>query len=458
MSKRKAFIESEILELKTSLSERVEILESISAFSNKKGGKILIGIDPAGKVIGVTIGKNTVENLAGEIKIKTDPKVFPDISIIKIDSKDVIEIIVPEYPIKPVFVNDKVYIRVGRSNQKASAEKIRSFINEQRTRYWDSEISSVNLKELSAQKIKTFVMKYEEERETALEGSKLTEVILKKLKLLKGKKPTNAAVLLFSKDTQFNFYNSLIRCARFKGNEPIDFLDMQDTGGTIIEQVPAVLNFIRKHLNIAVQIKGKPEREDVWEIPKDALREAIINAVCHRDYESTANVQVRIFDDRLEIWNPGLLPNNITIEELKKEHPSVPRNESIARCFYMIKYIEQWGTGTNRIVRLCKEAGIKEPYFKEAGGSFIITFPRIVEEVTKQMKLSKTQKRILEFLSEIGEASTAELTEKLSIAPKTVHRNINMIKHLVEWTGKTTNDPTGKYAIKNNVDVSKMTE
>ena len=458
MTKRK-FIESEKLELKTSLSEKEEILETISAFSNKRGGKILIGIEPSGKVPGITIGKNTIENLAGEIKQNTDPKVFPNISVKKLDTKEIIEIDVAEYPIKPVFVKDKVFIRVGKSNQRASAEKIRSFIDDQRTRHWDNETAVIKLSEISTQKVKTFVRRYEEERYTSLEGSKSTESILKKLKLLKGKKPSNAAVLLFSKEPQSHFYNSLVRCARFKGNEAIDFQDMQDIEGTLIEQVPAVLSFIRKHLNIAASIKGRPERENIWEIPHDALREAVINAVCHRDYESTANVQVRIFDDRLEIWNPGLLPDNISIEELKKEHPSVPRNELIARCFYMIKYIEQWGTGTNRIVRLCKEAGIKEPVFKEAGGSFVVSFPRLFTEIIiPKIKLTITQKRILEYLSKSGEASTAELTEKLNIAPKTVHRNINKIKDLIEWTGNTTNDPKGKYTIKDKIDISKMTE
>jgi ATP-dependent DNA helicase RecG len=447
MAKRK-FTESETMELKSSLSEREEILETISAFSNKRGGKILVGIDPSGRITGITVGKNTIENLAGDIKQNTDPKVFPNITVQKINSKDVIEIFVPEYPVKPVFVKDKVFIRVGKSNQKASAEKIRSFINEQRTRYWDSEVSSVKLSELSTQKIKSFVRKYEEERDAILEGPKSTESILKKLNLVKGKKLTNAAVLLFSKQPQLHFYNSLVRCARFKGNEPVDFADMQDIEGTIIEQVPSVLTFIRKHLNIAALIKGKPEREDIWEIPKDALREAIINAICHRDYESTANVQVRIFDDRLEIWNPGLLPNNISIGELKKEHPSIPRNQSIAKCFYMIKYIEQWGTGTNRIIRLCKEAGIKEPEFKEAGGSFIVSFHREFDkELKPELKLSETQKRILDYLSEVGEASTEEISNTLRIAPSTVHRNVKGLVAFIEWTGISIRDPMGKYRL-----------
>jgi len=449
MRKIKSYTESESLELKTSLSEKEEILETISAFSNKKGGRVLIGIDPSGKVIGVNIGSNTIENLAGEIKQNTDPKVFPDISVQKINSREIIEIKVPEYPIKPVFAKDKVFIRVGKSNQKASAEKIRSFINEHRKRYWDSEVSSVKLSEISAQKVRSFIRKYEEERDAVLDGSKSTEEILKKLKLLKSKKPCNAAVLLFSKKPQLHFYNSLLRCARFKDNEAIDFIDMQDINGTIIEQVPAALNFVRKHINIAAVIKGKPEREDIWEIPKEALREAIINAICHRDYESTANVQIRIFDNRLEIWNPGLLPDNISIEELKKEHPSIPRNESIARCFYMIKYIEQWGTGTNRIVRLCREAGIKEPEFKEAGGSFVISFPRVVEKKSIQkVELTETQKKILDYLSKVSQASTADIKDELKLSRRSIQRNLNQIISLIEWTGKSENDPQGRYKLK----------
>ena len=448
MAKLKNFIESEILELKTSLSEKEEILETISAFSNKRGGKILIGVDPSGKVIGVTIGKNTIENLAGEIKQLTDPKVFPIITVQKINLKDVIEINVSEYPIKPVFVKDKVFIRVGKSNQRASADKIRSFINEQKVRHWDSEPSKAKLSDLSSKAIKSFTKKYEEERDTSLAGSSSVETILKKLNLLHGKKPTNAAVLLFGKDPQAHFYRSLIRCARFKGTESVDFHDMQDIEGTIIEQVSAVLSFIRKHLNIAASIKGKPEREDIWEIPKDALREAIINAICHRNYESTANVQVRIFDDRMEIWNPGLLPDSISIEELKKDHSSIPRNGLIARCFYMIKYIEQWGTGTNRIVRLCKEAGVKEPIFRESSGNFVISFPRKFEKVVaSQIKLSDTQKRILEYLSKVGEASAAEISAKLNITVKTVQRNVKLLSDAIIWTGITTKDPKGKYKL-----------
>ncbi|MBU2635775.1 MAG: hypothetical protein KJ963_01620, partial [Bacteroidetes bacterium] len=138
--------------------------------------------------------------------------------------------------------------------------------------------------------------------------------------------------------------------------------------------------------NISVRISGTPEREEIWEYPQEALREAIINAICHRDYEDPGNVQVRIFDSRLEVWNPGVLPRDLKIKMLKRDHQSKPRNELIARCFYLIKYIEQWGTGTNRIIRLCKQAKLPEPKFSIKGNSFIVTFPRLPALVQKEVR------------------------------------------------------------------------
>lgn len=374
---KKSYIESETLELKSTLSEKEEILETISAFSNTKGGKIFIGINPSDKIIGVDIGSNTLENLANNVKNNTDPKVFPTIEIQQINSKKVVVVSVPEYPAKPVFVKDKVFIRVGRTNQRASSGKIRQLIKWSEQYYWDKQIiPKVSIKEIDKSKIKAFLNKAEVERNILFEGSKSAVNILEKLKLVEKNKITNASVLLFGKNPQHVLYRSIVKCGRFRGTEPIDFIDMQNIEGTIIEQVPSVLNFISRHINISVKITGSPQREEIWEFPKDALREAVINAVCHRNYEDSGNVQIRIFDDRLEVWNPGELPPEITIESLKKTHVSKPRNELIAKCFYLIKYIEQWGTGTNRIVRLCKEAGLPEPEFNLTAGSFVVTFYR----------------------------------------------------------------------------------
>jgi len=454
MTEKFKLTESETVEIKRSLAERREILETISAFSNTKGGTIYIGIDPIGEITGIDIGNQTMENLANDIKQNTDPKVFPTIEIKKINNKDVIVIKVAEYPTKPVWAKNKAFLRVGRSNQRISAEKIRDFIYKNKAFKWDYQLKpELKLTEIDTARVKLFLQKVEEERNTTFDASRATGKILEKLNLLKDGHLTNASLLLFGKNPQRHLLQSEIRCARFNGIEPIDFADIQVIEGTIIEQVTAVLNFIRRHINVAARVTGEPERKETWEYPKEALREAIINAVCHRNYEDTGNVQVRIFDNRLEVWNPGSLPGNLTVEMLRKDHQSKPRNELIARCFYLIKYIEQWGTGTNRMIKLCQKAGLPGLEFLELTDSFVVIFRRKLQKPKRttpkpKMKLTETQEKIIRYLEENGEASTYDLEKYLNLTKRTVQRSIKQLKGVIIWTGQSPNDPKGKYVLK----------
>lgn len=445
----KKFIESETLELKTSLSELNDIIETITAFANVKGGELYIGINPNGKVVGISLGANTIENLASDIRRDTDPSVFPNIDVVKIGNKDVIKITVQEFPIKPVFTKGKVFIRVGKSNQKASADEIRKLINAHSLRKWDRQTNRIPLTEISSSLLKSFLSRIEEESDIKFDGKRNKELILKRFELIDGKRLTNASVLLFSKNPQMYFISSFVKCAKFKGTEAIDFEDFQDIKGSLIEQIPAVLNFIRKHINVRIEIKGKPERDEIWEIPKDALREAVINAICHRDYESTANVQIRIFNDRIEIWNPGILPPEITLEQLKTEHPSIPRNELIAQTFYRLRLIENWGTGTNRIIRLCKEAGVSAPIFSERVGTFIVTFKRGSIPISIfESELTENQQAIVKYLEKVKEVSASKMASVLELDIRTIHRNAKKLKDIIEWTGDSLRDPRGKYRLR----------
>lgn len=454
------FSESEIVEFKNSLSEMDQILETISAFSNTKGGTIYIGVADDGQIKGVSIGKGTLESLANSIKQNTDPKIFPDIIEVKKYSKTIIKVYVPEYPVKPVWVKEKVFIRVGKTNQRITVEKIRELIKTNTPFHWDKQISSeFKLSDISVKDIKYFVQCVKDERNSDLEPKAKTSAVLEKLNLVKSGKLTNAAILLFGKDPQKYFPRSLVKCALFADNKAIDFLDFKDVGGTIINQVPEVLLFLRKQLNISVKISGKPEREEIWEIPREALREAVINAICHRSYEDTGNVQVRIFNNKVEIWNPGTLPESITIESLKKEHRSIPRNELIARCFYLIKYIEQWGTGTNRIINLCKEAGLKEPKFEIRNGDFVVTFFRKKireEKPVTELRLNETQKKIIKFIAEKGSVKTSDIQKFLGLSRRAIINNLNQIMQLLLWTGKSKNDPSGEYRLNKDINVDQL--
>ena len=443
--------ENERVEFKQSLSERKQILEAISAFSNSKGGTVVIGIHPNNKVHGVTIGANTLENLSNEIKQNTDPTIFPSIEIASIGSKRLIVIHVQEYPVKPVWTSDRVFLRVGRTNQRASAEKIRQMIQRAQPYRWDQHTPrGSKLSDIDSSRIRAFYKAVEEERSALIVGSKSLTAVLAKLHLLNEKKPNAAAILLFGMNPQSYFVQSQVRCARFKGRDTDEFLDLKVFEDTIIEQVPSILEFIERHLRVSAKVTGKAQRSEAWEIPKEAIREAVINAICHRDYEDTGNVQVRIFDDRIEIWNPGILPEGLSIESLRGEHRSQPRNNLIANCFYRLKYIEQWGTGTNRMIRLCKRSGVPEPSFRQEHGSFVVTFKRVVSHATNtatKMKLSKTQLSILQYLKKHGGASTSELVEFLQISDRAIRKNIESMSHLLHWTGASANDPTGKYEL-----------
>jgi ATP-dependent DNA helicase RecG len=168
----------------------------------------------------------------------------------------------------------------------------------------------------------------------------------------------------------------------------LSFLDMKVLRGNVIEQIDEAGKFVMNHIRLGAEIKGF-KREEKWEYPLSAVREAITNAIYHRNYFSTANTHVSIFDDRIEIWNHGGLPPELSIEDLKKSHKSIPRNPLIANALFLIKYIERWGTGTQRIVEDAIAQGLPEPEFNETSGGFEVVFRKaeaLLEEFNKRQK------------------------------------------------------------------------
>jgi predicted HTH transcriptional regulator len=190
--------------------------------------------------------------------------------------------------------------------------------------------------------------------------------------------PTYAAVLLFGKQPQRFVLTSSVKCLHFHGTEiekPIP--SYQTFGGTVFEMADQALDFVLSKIDLSVGTRADSVRVPVkYELPKAAIAEAIVNAIAHRDYASHASVQIMLFADRLEIWNPGQLPLPLTFESLLDAHPSIPRNPLIAEAMYLARYIERAGTGTLDITRLCKAAKLKPPQFRESLGQFVQTIYR----------------------------------------------------------------------------------
>ncbi len=401
--------EKENVEFKTSLSEIDEILKTISAFSNKMGGTILVGVNNDRDIVGVDIGANTLENLANNIRRETDPQIYPFIDYSEQNDKTIIQIEVSESDSKPVFYRDKAYIRVGRTNQRLSSTEIRRLItNEHRVTSWDEQvIEEANFEDIDDRKVANFLKLASIKRNLDLDPKTPKKEALNRLELTKDGKLTNAALLLFGLNPQKFVLQAVTQCAKFKGIETNEFEDMQNFEGSIIDQRDDALRFADKHTKKGAKIEGIVRVEE-FEYPLEAIREAVTNAICHRDYRINSNVQLRIFEDRIEIWGCGPLPEPLTVQDLKKPHESIRRNPLIAKCFYKIGFVEEWGTGTQRIIKSCLDHGLPEPLFEIKSGSLVVTIRKFKFMQSKKTELNERQQKAIDYLLEYGKITNEE--------------------------------------------------
>jgi len=436
--------ETENIEHKQSLSDWKAIVESVAAFATSSGGTIIVGINPEGKAIGVSIGKGAIEDLANKIKMNTDPVQLPSVNIVENNDKWFVEIKVMACPMKPVMAFGRPFKRVGNTNQRLSQSEFKTLSLANQNVTWDAiECKQMRMEDIDRKAIREYL------KISGLQGQ---NVVLKNLNLVgEGDIFLNGAVLLFAKRPTKFFIQAILKCGRFAGIESVDFIDQKEFECGIIEQVDRAMSFIKEHTNQAIEFTGAPQHKAVSQYPEKAIREAIVNALCHRDYNSYANTQVRIFDDRLEIWNPGNLPQSLTINKLKGKHESVPKNPKIAYALHRAGLAEQWGTGTNRIINECKENGV-EVTFETDQHRFMVTFkPQLkspiplnkqVEANTNSPVLNPLQKSIVAYVKKHTTITRRELQALQLIDARKANRELARLVHLTvlkkDGSGKST--------------------
>lgn len=431
--------ESETLEFKENFSK--ETIEVAVAFANSKGGIILVGLSDKGEIKGVSLGKETLKTWANEIFQATEPILIPEIESYKIKEKRIVAIVIKESPIKPIAHKGVCYLRKRNSNRKLSPKEIAELHLETIGSSWDSYLArDAKSKDLDIEKVRKYIRLANQTRRRKIKEKPLE--VLKKLDLVKDNKPTWAAILLFGKEPQKFISQARIHCGRFK-NE-ITIIDDILIEGAIIEQVDQTIEFIKKHLKLEFKITGKARRKEEWEYPLPAIREAVINAVCHRDYTESSNIQIRIYDDELIVWSPGKLPLGITLEDLRKPHKSVLRNKLIARVFYDVGFIEQWGTGIKRIIDTCLRHGLPEPKFEEYQG-FRVIFRKDIytEEYFKNLDLNERQIKAVRFIKKYKKITLKDYKNlNPTLTEKTAYRDLkdiekkNIIKAIGEKKGR----------------------
>jgi ATP-dependent DNA helicase RecG len=431
--------EGQTVERKESLSLWRDIVETCAAFATAQGGKVFVGVADDGRITGVQIGKGTLEDLANRIAQNTTPKVVPTITTQGEPGATVVIVDVPEHQTKPVTAFGRPYRRSGRTNQVLSASEVAELFLASRGLTWDETVKpDATLSDIDPEKVGKFLNRAIAERQWQIDPQTPVHQALNQLDLMRNGQLTVAALLLFGRRPQHFLVQGCLRCARFKGNSEVEFLDMKVIEGDIVAQVDEAMAFVQRNIRMAVKIEGQLARKERWEYPLDAIREGIINAVCHRDYADSGNVVVKIFDDRLEIWNPGSLPLDLTVDDLRKSHESKPRNKLIARAFFLIKYIEQFGTGTGRMISDCREAGVPEPEFESRTATFRTIF-RLASPPSdrfERMGLNEQQLRVMQHISKGGQVRSSNLAEVFTLPKRTLQRALQeltkkglLIKH-----------------------------
>jgi len=428
--------ETEALEFKENFDR--ETIEAAGAFANTKGGNIIIGISDINKVKGVQVGRETLKNWANQISQSTEPRVIPEIELGEINKRRIAIIKIKEFPIKPVSVKGRYFRRIGNSNRIMNMQEIAQMHFHSVGMSWDKlPARDASIKDIDLEKVKRYIRKANETGRRKIQEDENPIQILEKLELIKEEKPTWAAILLFHKHPQRLLSQGVIHCGRFK--EETMVIDDRMIEGTIVEQVDEAIDFIHKNINVKFVMTGKPAREQIWDYPLDALREAVINAACHRDYVISSNTEVRIYDDKLIVWSPGGLPLGISIEDLYKPHSSVLRNKGIGEIFYDMGWIEQWGSGIDKMRKACMKAGLPEPQFEEYQG-FRVIFRKDIytEEYLSKVGLNERQIKAVMYVKEKGKIANKEYQELTGVSRITASRELQDIveKKILQMIGK----------------------
>lgn len=320
----------------------------------------------------------------------------------------------------------------------------------------DSPCGGATLKDIDSAAIEDFIETAEAKGRLTLKGSRAPKAVLQNFKLLRDGKLTNAAVLLFGKDPRRFFNNIQVHCLHFFGTEkrkPI--ASQQPYEGRIFEVIDQAVEFVLGKLNRPVGTRAhSTQASGDFEVPRSVITEAVVNAVAHRDYRNTGFVQVIVYADRIEVWNPGELPIGLTPEKLREPHAPMPRNPLLAEPLYRVKFVEKAGTGTTDMISDCLAAGLPEPTFLQNGAHFVTTIWRdwLTEAVMDELGLNERQKKAVAFVKTAGKISNPEYQELTDCTKKTATRDLTGLKERV-FRQVGTRGPGVHYVLRSKKDI-----
>jgi len=417
----------------------------LSAFANTVGGIAVLGVrDSDHAVTGIDLRNNAQKKLADSITSRLG--IHPVIETQEIDGKNIL-IVTVEQSRTPVASDGRYYTRVGDTTREMLPDELRNFFQE--SIEWDGIAGTFDLDEIDAVSVRRFLaLARTAGRLTAIDPDEPVEAVLRRLGLIKDGRITNGAIVLFGKDPQKYFPNTILRIGRFRRADII--IGDHEIRGNLFFQFEEAERTIKNYIGVRYDISEEAmqesfQRKEVWDYPLPAIREALLNALIHRDYfNNTVQTQVRIFDDHIRFHNPGRLPEGVTIEMILREHYSYLRNPWIADIFYRAGLVERYGSGIERIIRALKEEKLLAPEIVSTplGFTLIMRTSSFTDEYLQEIGLNERQIAAVSYLKEHGTITNGQYQKLTTVGASTALRDLNemVTKHVLGRRGTSRRD------------------
>lgn len=424
--------ETETLEFKKSTGELKEGIISIASILNKhQKGELYFGVRPDGTPIGQDISEKTLREISQAIANHIEPQIFPEITAVHIDEHECVLVRFEGYN-TPYLAYDVARIRVADEDKTMSQQELVAYLRRMDSGKdtWERNISNFSAEQVDEDKVKQYIEKGHAAKRIEFEYTdKVTA--LNKLLLTDGTQLLNAGMVLFCE----NMYTEL-QMAIFAGTERLTFLDIQRNRGTVFELVSLAEKYIMANIHWRVKFDGSLQRKEIPEIPTDAIREALINSFCHKDYGACQSNEVAIYKDRVEIYNPGKFPDGYEPEDfISGEERPVRRNPLITSILYYSKDVESFGTGLKRISDACKESECKFDFKILKSGFVVVFYRRDGFDLSVMSEQPKTQ-------AETQAKTQADIQNSILIFCRTPHTKGEIATHC---TFKNSKNFTRRY-------------
>ena len=434
--------ESQNIEYK--ITWRDEYLKWICGFANAQGGVIYIGKDDHGKVVGVENYKRLMDDIPN--KIRDTMGITAEVNLLPEGEHYLIEIITPSYAV-PISLRGKYYYRSGSTKHELTGASLNEFLLRKSGRTWDDVIEPrATIDDIDEKSFRYFLQISKEKGRLPDVDGLSTEEILEKLRLTENGQLKRAAIILFGKDPGRFYPNTPVKIGRFaKDDADLRFQEVEE--GNLVVQLRSVLEQLNhKFLTRPIEFEGM-YRVEKGEYPVPAIREMLLNALVHRNYMG-AQTQIRVYDDKISVWNDGQLPEGISLDALKRTHSSKPRNPIIADVCFKGGLIDSWGRGTLKIIETCKAAELPEPELFERDGGFVVTLfkDNLTEEQLVKLGLNERQLKAIAFLKQQGFITTSDYMKQFSVSERTARNDLNILveKKILLRVGETN---MSKYTI-----------